>query len=68
MTPLDVKLIHECYCREFARMAAKIHIYTKEEVEKLMSGGVISDDTSCLEEAPAMVDTAKSTRLVGMAE
>lgn len=49
-------------CREFARMATKIHIYTNEEVEKLMSGGVISDDTSCLEEAPAMVvDTAKSS-------
>ncbi|GJZ92854.1 retrovirus-related pol polyprotein from transposon TNT 1-94 [Tanacetum coccineum] len=42
-------------------MATKIHIYTKEEVEKLMSGGVISDDTSCLEEAPVMVDTAKSS-------
>ncbi|KAD0702495.1 hypothetical protein E3N88_43840 [Mikania micrantha] len=50
---------------EFATIATKIHIYTKEEVEKLMSGGVISDDTSCLEEAPAMVDTAKSSP-VGM--
>ncbi|GKB44302.1 probable cytosolic oligopeptidase A [Tanacetum coccineum] len=37
------------------------HLYTKEEVEKLMYGGVISDDTSCLEEASAMVDTAKSS-------
>ncbi|KAL8255593.1 hypothetical protein R6Q59_030660 [Mikania micrantha] len=46
---------------EFVTIATKIHICTKEEVEKLMNGGVISDDTSCLEEAPAMVDTAKSS-------
>lgn len=48
-------------CSEFARIATKIHIYTAEEVEKLMSSGVISDNTSCLEEAPAIVDTAKSS-------
>lgn len=42
-------------------MVTKIHIYTVEEVEKLMSSGVISDNTSCLEEAPAVVDTAKSS-------
>ncbi|KAK9079079.1 hypothetical protein SSX86_000749 [Deinandra increscens subsp. villosa] len=57
----DMMVIGDDPWDEFVRMAAKIHIYTKEEVEKLMSGGVVSDDTSCLEEAPAMVDTAKST-------
>nr|XP_043639031.1 auxin response factor 4-like [Erigeron canadensis] len=61
----DMMVVGDDPWDEFARMATKIHIYTKEEVEKLMSGGVISDDTSCLEEAPAMVDTAKSL-LVGV--
>ncbi|XP_024985067.1 auxin response factor 4 [Cynara cardunculus var. scolymus] len=58
----DMMVVGDDPWDEFARMATKIHIHTKEEVEKLMSGGVISDDTSCLEEAPAiaMVDTAKS--------
>ncbi|KAI3688195.1 hypothetical protein L1987_81905 [Smallanthus sonchifolius] len=64
----DMMVVGDDPWDEFARMATKIHIYTKEEVEKLMSGGVISDDTSCLEEAPAMVDTAKSTPLAGMPE
>ncbi|KAI7730841.1 hypothetical protein M8C21_002062 [Ambrosia artemisiifolia] len=63
----DMMVVGDDPWDEFARIATKIHIYTKEEVEKLMSGGVISDDTSCLEEAPAMVDTAKST-LLGMPE
>ncbi|KAL4591493.1 hypothetical protein LXL04_004461 [Taraxacum kok-saghyz] len=57
----DMMVVGDDPWEEFARMATKIHIYTNEEVEKLMSGGVISDDTSCLEEAPAMVDTAKSS-------
>ncbi|KAJ0481380.1 putative transcription factor ARF family [Helianthus annuus] len=59
----DMMVVGDDPWDEFATIATKIHIYTKEEVEKLMSGGVISDDTSCLEEAPAMVDTAKSTPL-----
>ncbi|KAL8245494.1 hypothetical protein R6Q59_011752 [Mikania micrantha] len=54
----DMMVVGDDPWDEFARMATKIHIYTREEVEKLMSGGVISDDTSCLEEAPAMLDTA----------
>nr|GEU76655.1 auxin response factor 4-like [Tanacetum cinerariifolium] len=57
----DMMVVGDDPWDEFARMATKIHIYTKKEVKKLMSGGVISDDTSCLEEAPAMVDTAKSS-------
>ncbi|KAI3822859.1 hypothetical protein L1987_10458 [Smallanthus sonchifolius] len=64
----DMMVVGDDPWDEFERMATKIHIYTKEEVEKLMSGGVISEDTSCLEEAPAMVDTAKSTPLTGMPE
>ncbi|KAI3823245.1 hypothetical protein L1987_04678 [Smallanthus sonchifolius] len=63
----DMMVVGDVPWDEFARMATKIHIYTKEEVEKLMSGGVISDDTSCLEEVPAMVDTAKSSP-IGMPE
>ncbi|KAI7730681.1 hypothetical protein M8C21_023045, partial [Ambrosia artemisiifolia] len=57
----DIMVVGDDPWDEFARMATKIHICSMEEVEKLMSGGVISDDTSCLEEAPAVVDTAKSS-------
>ncbi|CAH1437959.1 unnamed protein product [Lactuca virosa] len=57
----DMMVVGDDPWDEFARMATKIHIYTAEEVEKLMSSGVISDNTSCLEEAPGVVDTAKSS-------
>ncbi|KAJ0729240.1 putative transcription factor ARF family [Helianthus annuus] len=57
----DMMVVGDDPWDEFARMATKIHIYTAEEVEKLMSSGVISDNTSCLEEPPAIVDTAKSS-------
>ncbi|XP_024972323.1 auxin response factor 4-like [Cynara cardunculus var. scolymus] len=57
----DMMVVGDDPWDEFARMATKIHIYSAEEVEKLMSSGVISDNTSCLEEAPAVVDTAKSS-------
>nr|QHZ07975.1 auxin response factor [Helianthus tuberosus] len=57
----DMMVVGDDPWDEFARMATKIHIYTAEEVEKLMSSGVISDNTSCLEEPPATVDTAKSS-------
>ncbi|KAI3799400.1 hypothetical protein L1987_34698 [Smallanthus sonchifolius] len=57
----DMMVVGDDPWDEFARMVTKIHIYTAEEVEKLMSSGVISENTSCLEEAPAVVDTAKSS-------
>ncbi|XP_071709588.1 auxin response factor 4-like [Rutidosis leptorrhynchoides] len=57
----DMMVVGDDPWDEFARIATKIHIYTAEEVERLMSSGVISDNTSCLEEAPAIVDTAKSS-------
>ncbi|KAL8210445.1 hypothetical protein R6Q57_004882 [Mikania cordata] len=57
----DMMVVGDDPWDEFARMVTKIHIYTAEEVEKLMSSGVISDNTSCLEEPPAIVDTAKSS-------
>ncbi|XP_076918429.1 auxin response factor 4-like isoform X1 [Bidens hawaiensis] len=57
----DMMVVGDDPWDEFARIVTKIHIYTAEEVEKLMSSGVISDNTSCLEEAPATVDTAKSS-------
>lgn len=38
---------------EFCDVVSKIHIYTREEVEKMSIGGMNSDDTqSCLEQAP----------------
>ncbi|XP_076931560.1 auxin response factor 4-like isoform X2 [Bidens hawaiensis] len=57
----DMMVVGDDPWDEFARIVTKIHIYTAEEVEKLMSSGVISDNTSCLEEPPAVVDTAKSS-------
>uniref|UniRef100_A0A7N0V438 Auxin response factor n=2 Tax=Kalanchoe fedtschenkoi TaxID=63787 RepID=A0A7N0V438_KALFE len=46
---------------EFCEAVSKIHIYTKEEVEKL-SIGVTSDETqSCLEEAPGDAGVSKSS-------
>ncbi|KAI3520490.1 hypothetical protein L1887_09939 [Cichorium endivia] len=57
----DMMVVGDDPWDEFSRIATKIHIYTAEEVEKLMSSGVISDNTSCLEEAPAVNDTAKSS-------
>lgn len=57
----DMMVVGDDPFSDFVRIATKIHIYRVEEVEKLMSG-IISDDTqSCLEEAPAVVDTAKSS-------
>ncbi|XP_071734850.1 auxin response factor 4-like [Rutidosis leptorrhynchoides] len=57
----DMMVVGDDPWDEFAGIVTKIHIYTAEEVEKLMSSGVISDNTSCLEEAPAIADTAKSS-------
>lgn len=42
-------------------MVSKIHIYTREEVEK-MTIGMISDDTqSCLEQAQVVMEASKSS-------
>lgn len=42
-------------------MVSKIHIYTKEEVEK-MTFGMNNDDThSCLEQAPVLIEPSKSS-------
>ncbi|KAK6936020.1 Auxin response factor domain [Dillenia turbinata] len=57
----DIMVVGDYPWAEFCDMVSKIHLYTKEEVEK-MTTGMISDDTqSCLEEAPAAVDVSKSS-------
>lgn len=40
---------------------SKIHIYTQEEVERMATGLNNDDAQSCLEEAPAVIDTSKSS-------
>lgn len=48
-------------CSEFCDVVSKIHIYTKEEVEK-MTFGMNNDDThSCLEQAPVLIEPSKSS-------
>lgn len=46
---------------EFCNVVSKIHIYTREEVEK-MTIGMTSDDTqSCLEQAQVVMEASKSS-------
>ncbi|XP_075519891.1 auxin response factor 4-like isoform X2 [Primulina tabacum] len=67
----DMMVVGDDPWHEFIEVVSKIHIYTREEVEKL-SIGINSDDTqSCLEEAPPMTDASggqldSSATLVGM--
>ncbi|XP_057953550.1 auxin response factor 4 isoform X2 [Malania oleifera] len=57
----DVIAVGDEPWNEFCNVVSKIHIYTREEVEK-MTIGMNSDDTqSCLEEAPAIIDVSKSS-------
>ncbi|XP_073141990.1 auxin response factor 4 isoform X2 [Henckelia pumila] len=54
----DMMVVGDDPWHEFVEVVSKIHIYTREEVEKL-SIGINSDDTqSCLEEAPHMTDAS----------
>ncbi|XP_024026348.1 auxin response factor 4 isoform X2 [Morus notabilis] len=49
----DVMVVGDDPWHEFCDVVSKIHIYTREEVEKMTIGGMNSDDTqSCLEQAP----------------
>ncbi|PON35300.1 Auxin response factor [Parasponia andersonii] len=47
----DVMVVGDDPWHEFCNVVSKIHIYSREEVEK-MTFGVTSDDQSCLEQAP----------------
>ncbi|XP_075513761.1 auxin response factor 4-like isoform X2 [Primulina tabacum] len=52
----DMMVVGDDPWHEFIEVVSKIHIHTREEVEKL-SFGINSDDTqSCLEEAPPVTD------------
>lgn len=49
-------------CSEFCEVVCKIHIYTQEEVQKMTSGMLISDDTqSCLDQSPVAIELSKSS-------
>uniref|UniRef100_A0A7N0SV63 Auxin response factor n=1 Tax=Kalanchoe fedtschenkoi TaxID=63787 RepID=A0A7N0SV63_KALFE len=58
----DMMVVGDDPWHEFCEVVSKIHIYTKDEVEKLNIGVVASDDTqSCLEEAPEGAGVSKSS-------
>lgn len=46
---------------EFCDVVSKIHIYTKEEVEKMTIGMITDDTQSCLDQAPAIMEASKSS-------
>ncbi|KAB1226310.1 Auxin response factor 4 [Morella rubra] len=57
----DVMVVGDDPWHDFCNVVSKIHIYTREEVEK-MTIGMISDDTqSCLEQAPVVMEPSKSS-------
>ncbi|KAL8092356.1 auxin response factor 4-like isoform X2 [Apium graveolens] len=48
----DMMVVGDDPWNDFCKMVSKIHIYTQEEVEKMMVGMMSDDTQSCLEEAP----------------
>ncbi|XP_040995261.1 auxin response factor 4-like isoform X1 [Juglans microcarpa x Juglans regia] len=57
----DMMVVGDDPWHEFCDVVSKIHIYTKDEVEK-MTIGMTSDDTlSCLEQAPTVMEASKSS-------
>ncbi|CAJ2654378.1 unnamed protein product [Trifolium pratense] len=57
----DIMVVGDDPWHEFCDVVSKIHIYTKEEVEK-MTFGMTNDDThSCLEQAPVTMEPSKSS-------
>ncbi|CAO2812948.1 unnamed protein product [Amaranthus hypochondriacus] len=57
----DVMVVGDDPWNEFCDMVSKIHIHTREEVEKMTMGIATDDNQSCLEEAPGTVDVSKSS-------
>lgn len=57
----DVMVVGDDPWHEFCSVVSKIHIYTREEVEKMTVGMVTDDNQSCLEEAPGLLDGSKSS-------
>ncbi|KAK2643311.1 hypothetical protein Ddye_025074 [Dipteronia dyeriana] len=46
---------------DFCNVVSKIHIYTKEEVEKMTIGTITDDTQSCLDQAPVIMEASKSS-------
>ncbi|XP_042505266.1 auxin response factor 4 isoform X1 [Macadamia integrifolia] len=57
----DMMVVGDDPWHEFCNIVSKIHIYTNEEVQKMMIGMVSDDTHSCLEEAPGILDVSKSS-------
>lgn len=58
----DIMVVGDDPWHEFCDVVSKIHIYTKEEVEKMTFGMMTNDDThSCLDQAPVIIEPSKSS-------
>ncbi|KAJ4970988.1 hypothetical protein NE237_004087 [Protea cynaroides] len=57
----DMMVVGDDPWHEFCNIVSKIHIYTNEEVQKMMIGMASDDTHSCLEEAPGILDVSKSS-------
>ncbi|XP_043701642.1 auxin response factor 4-like isoform X2 [Telopea speciosissima] len=61
----DMMVVGDDPWHDFCNIVSKIHIYTQEEVEKMVIGMVSDDTQSCLEEAPAIMGVSNSSSSVG---
>ncbi|XP_043698286.1 auxin response factor 4-like, partial [Telopea speciosissima] len=57
----DMMVVGDDPWHEFCNIVSTIHIYTHEEVQKMMIGMASDDTHSCLEEAPGILDVSKSS-------
>ncbi|KAH9616189.1 hypothetical protein KSS87_013467, partial [Heliosperma pusillum] len=54
----DMMVVGDDPWHEFCNVVSKIHIHTREEVEKMTVGMVTDDNHSGLEEAPGLIDAS----------
>ncbi|XP_042476960.1 LOW QUALITY PROTEIN: auxin response factor 4-like [Macadamia integrifolia] len=59
----DMIVIGDDPWHNFCNIVSKIHIYTHEEVQKIVVGMVSNDTQSCVEEAPAIMDVSRSSSM-----
>ncbi|CAI0542353.1 unnamed protein product [Linum tenue] len=57
----DVMVVGDDPWHEFCTVVTKIHIHTKEEVEKMTLGMMGDDNRSCLDQGPAVMEASKSS-------
>ncbi|KAK4851999.1 hypothetical protein QYF36_020177 [Acer negundo] len=57
----DVMVVGDDPWHDFCNVVSKIHIYTKEEVEKMTIGTITDDTQSCLDQAQVITEASKSS-------